>query len=376
MKKVYFVILLICLLSVISCSKKENYTIEIKNGVEIVSNNNIGSSPKLQLNLKLLTDINLDEMALPDSIPAIKSFSQTALDDDGNIYISDFRESVVYKVDKNGNYVTNFSRKGQGLGESIVIYDLKVIGDSVFVFGEAGKVSIYTKSGDFVRQSLLIDGKYRKQQIMNDGSRIVSYAHKVSVDWEKKETETESGIFVVSTDSLESYTQILKMNEKKDLTNYEYRMSEETRQCYFGGTYIYLEEMSTINYAIDIYDLNGKKVKTIKKQARKIAWSDEEKEKVSKMNKRNSNIKIVADYMKQILSMYVDKEKNLWIKPAIEGLGIGHNYFDIFNSEGVFMKRIKLSIPDNFVNLVFDKDKLIAIDPDNCKIKVFDYDFN
>jgi hypothetical protein len=79
--------------------------------------------------------------------------------------------------------------------------------------------------------------------------------------------------------------------------------------------------------------------------------------------------------MKQILMMYVDKNGNLWIKPAIEGLEFDHQYFDIFNSEGVFLKRIKFPLPDSFKWLSFEKNKLIARDSENCVVKVFDYEF-
>ncbi|MCG2760604.1 MAG: hypothetical protein L6407_05280 [Candidatus Delongbacteria bacterium] len=79
--------------------------------------------------------------------------------------------------------------------------------------------------------------------------------------------------------------------------------------------------------------------------------------------------------MKQILRMYIDKNGNLWIKPAIGGLEFDHQFFDIFNSKGVFLKRIKLPLPDTYNRLVFDKDKLIGIDREGCELKIFDYVF-
>ncbi|NOR45511.1 MAG: hypothetical protein GQ534_07985 [Candidatus Delongbacteria bacterium] len=375
MKKIRFIIFTICILILISCSQKKNYTVEVKDGVEIITNKNIESSPKLKLDLKLISDISLDSLVLPDSIPAMESFSMTALDNDGNIYISHFGKSIVYKLDENANYVTNFHRKGQGPGESIVINDIKTINDSVYVFGEYGKTAIYSKLGNFIRQVRLLDGKYRALQILISDDNIFCYSRNITYDMEEKIENTTLGVYLLGKNNLESYSKILEINSTVDLNNYRYLMNDEQRRFSFYNGQIYVEDLSFTNYAVDIYDLHGKKRRRIEKQTRKIACSDKFKDKIKKKNQRGSSVKFIADYMKQILWMYVDKNENLWIKPAIEGLEFDHQFFDIFNSEGIFLKRIKFPLPDSFKLLIFDKSKLIAIDRDNCIVKVFKYDF-
>jgi hypothetical protein len=375
MKKISFIIIIICLLVMVSCGQKKNYTIEVKDDVEIITNKNIESSPDLQLNLKLISEISLDKLVLPDSIPTIETFYMTTLDDDGNIYISDFRRSVIYKVDKAGNYLTNFHQKGQGPGESLIINDMKIIQDSVFVFEESGKTSVFTRSGNFVRQLRLLDSKYTNFQIIISDSNICSYSRNLTFDREEKKQNTTLGVYLLDKNNLENYSEILEINSTEDLNNYRYLMQNEQRRFSFYKGQIYIEDLSFTNYAVDIYDLYGKKIRRIEKQARRIACSDKFKDQIKKKNERKSSVKFIADYMKQILNMYVDKNGYLWIKPAVEGLEFDHQYFDIFNSEGVFLKRIKFPLPDSFKWLAFDKGKLIARDSENCVVKVFDYEF-
>jgi len=121
MKISHITILIIVTLILLSCSKEKNYTVEIKDGIEIIRNKNIESTPNLQLDLNLISDVLLDSLVLPDSISAINSFDNVVLDSEGNIYISNFINSIVYKLDTKGNYITNFHRKGQGPGESLII---------------------------------------------------------------------------------------------------------------------------------------------------------------------------------------------------------------------------------------------------------------
>lgn len=375
MKISHIINLIVIALVFIGCSKEKNYSVEIKDGVEIIKNKNVESAPNLQLDLKLISDISLDNLVLPDSIPAMESFYMTALDEEGNIYISNFKNCVIYKIDKDGHYISNFHRKGQGPGESDITHDVKVIGDSVFVFGDYGKTSIYTRSGKFIRQKRILEGKFSAMQIINTGENIFSFSRNIVADYEEKVSRIALGVYLLDSSDIEKHKQILEINAIADLNNYRYLMNDDQRQFAFFNDLTFVEDLSFTNYTVDVYDLTGAKIRRIEKQTRRIACPDEIKNKAKAMDERNSMIKVVADYMKQILRMYVDKNGNLWVCPAVEGLGFRHNYFDIFNSEGVFMKRIKLPLPEGFMWLAFDKGKLIVRDNKNCIVKVFDYEF-
>jgi hypothetical protein len=362
-------------LSLISCSKEKNYSVEIKDGVEIVKNKNVESNPNLQLDLKLISDIALDNLVLPDSIPAINSFDNAVLDDEGNIYISNFTNSILYKLDTKGKFVTNFHRKGQGPGESIFVDDIAVIKDSVYVVGESGKVSVYKKEGDFLKQLRLIEGKYEGLQIKYSNNKVICATRSTSYDLEEKMTYFVIGLFLLDSNNFENHSKILEIESFENLNSYKYLMSGIQRQSCFFKNQVFVEDLSFNDYAIDVYNLSGVKVKRIEKQTRRIPCSDKFKAEVKEQDEKAPWVKLVADHMKQILRMYVDKNGYLWIKPAIEGLEFDHQYYDIFNAEGIFLKRIKLPLSDSFEWLYFDKGKLIVRDPDNCVIKVFDYEF-
>jgi len=375
MKISHITILLIVTLTLLSCSKEKNYTVEIKDGIEIIRNKNIESTPNLQLDLNLISDISLDELVLPDSIPAINSFDNVVLDSEGNIYISNFTNSIVYKLDSKGNYITNFHRKGQGPGESLIADDIAVIKDSVYVVGENGKVAVYNKKGDFLKQLRLIEGKYEGLQIKFSDNKVICATRSANYDLEKEMTYFLIGLFLLDPNNFEKYSKILEIESSEDLNNYRYLMGGIQRQSCFFKDQVFVEDLSFDDYAIDIYNISGEKIKRIEKQTRRIPCSDKFKAEVKEQDEKAPWVKFVADYMKQILRMYVDKNGYLWIKPAIEGLEFDHQYYDIFNVEGIFLKRIKLPLNDSFEWLYFDKDKLIVRDPDNSVINIFDYKF-
>jgi hypothetical protein len=375
MKISHLISLIIVALVFLSCSKEKNYTVEIKDGVEIIKNKNVESTPNLQLDLNLISDVSLDNLVLPDSIPAINSFDNAVLDSEGNIYISYFTNSIVYKLDTKGNYVTNFHRKGQGPGESIIVDDIAVIKDSVYVVGEDGKVSIYNTKGDFLKQLRLFDGKYEGLQIKYSDNKVICATRSTNYDLEEKMTYFVIGLFLVDFNNSENYSKILEIESSEDINNYRYLMSGIQRQSCFFQDQVFVEDLSFNEYAIDVYNLTGKKIKRIEKQTRRIPCSDKFKAEVKELDEKSPWVKLVAYHMKQILRMYVDNNGYLWIKPAVEGLEFDHQYYDIFNAEGIFLKRIKLPLADSFEWLYFDKGKLIVRDPDNCVIKVFDYEF-
>jgi len=375
MKISHIINLIIIALVFIGCSKEKNYSVEIKDGVEIIKNKNIEASPELKLNLKLISDVALDKLELPDSVTAIGQFSNSSLDDEDNIYISNFRNAIIYKIDKNGKYLTNFHKKGQGPGESLILDDIDVIGNYVYAVGEYGRVAVYDKFGNFVKQIRLIEGKYNGLQVLNSGDDIVCATRSSKYVPEENKSEISIGLFLLDKNNLENYSKLLESNSTADLNNYRYLMNEDQRRSSFFNGKVFFEDFSFDIYAVDVYDLNGKKVRRIEKQSRKIACSDKFKADVKEKGLKNPNVKLVADYMKQILWLYSDKYGNLWVKPAVEGLEFDHQIYDIFNSEGVFMKRINLPLPDKYNRLIFDKNKLIGIDREGSELKVFDYEF-
>jgi hypothetical protein len=370
----HIIILIFIALVFWGCSRDKNYSVVIKDGVEIIKNTNIEASPELKLDLKVISEISLDKLVLPDSVSAIGQFNNSSLDHEGNIYISNFRSAIVYKIDKSGKYLTNFHKKGQGPGESIILDDIDVVDNNVYVVGEQGKVAVYDISGNFIKQLRLIEGKYDGLQMLNSGNDIVCATRSSKYIPEENINDISIGLFLLDKNNLENYTKILENKSFSDLNNYRYLMNEEQRRSCFFNNKIYIEDLSFDVYAVDAYDLNGKKVKRIEKQTRRIACSDKFKADVKEKDLKNSHVKLIADYMKQILWMNSDKYDNLWVKPAVEGLEFDHQTYDIFNSEGIFLKRINLPLPGNY-RLIFDEDKLIGIDREGSILKVFDYEF-
>ncbi len=369
-------LLTLCLFALTGCVKKEKaYTVEVRNGVEIVRNRNIESAPDLKLDLKLITKISLDKLALPEGVPALNSFNKAVADYDGNIYISNQENATVFKFDPSGNYLKFFHRQGQGPGESRFIDDILIIESKVYVVGENGKVSVHKTNGDFVIQNRLFGARYMINKLTYSDGRIFCRTAERSYDFERNKTNYTSVLYLLDNDNIENYTEIMRFEAAEDLTNYRYLMGNDHRQTVFGASNVYVEDLSFTNYAVDVYDISEKKIRRIEKQTRRIECSDDFKSEVQKIDELVPQVKFIADYMKQILGLHTDKNGNLWVKPAIEGMGVDHQHFDIFNNQGIFLKRIELPIPDSFKMLFFDKNKLIVTDRENLIVKVFEYEF-
>ncbi|WP_106829414.1 6-bladed beta-propeller [Parabacteroides pacaensis] len=63
----------------------------------------------------------------------IRDIDMLQVDDNGNLYIRDSEKNGIYKFDKNGQFITQISRKGQGPGEYSRIYDFDIVDNKIVI---------------------------------------------------------------------------------------------------------------------------------------------------------------------------------------------------------------------------------------------------
>jgi hypothetical protein len=80
-------------------------------------------------------------------------FIRFAVDDDGNVYVLDWREKTVRKYDRSGKYLVSFGGSGQGPGELSLPEEIGYLPDGhLIVFeAESQKYTCFTKEGNVAR---------------------------------------------------------------------------------------------------------------------------------------------------------------------------------------------------------------------------------
>lgn len=80
-------------------------------------------------------------------------FIRFAVDDDGNVYVLDWREKTVRKYDRSGKFLVSFGGPGQGPGEFSFPEDIGYLPDGhLMVFeAESQKYTCFTKEGNVAR---------------------------------------------------------------------------------------------------------------------------------------------------------------------------------------------------------------------------------
>ncbi len=133
--------------------KHTDFQIAEENGIPVIMNPDhpvpLPDSPK---------DIVFTEEFLIGSLEGdpntiFGEFISFTVDDEGNVYVLDWREKTVRKFDRNGKFMLSFGGSGQGPGEFSDPQEIRYLPDGhLMVFeGESQRYSCFTKEGKVVR---------------------------------------------------------------------------------------------------------------------------------------------------------------------------------------------------------------------------------
>lgn len=148
-------VILICLLSLafISCKEHESKwrgTIEEQSGVTIVKN---PKDPVYKEEVfRLEEELCLGEAQGPEEY-MFSQLRDIAVDENGNIYLLDYKESHVKVFDKNGQYLNTIGKEGKGPGEldSPMSISINQEREEILVLEAARRMSFFSLKGKFLR---------------------------------------------------------------------------------------------------------------------------------------------------------------------------------------------------------------------------------
>lgn len=346
--------LVLCLLCVHGCTKKDSreaYPVKIETikGVEQVSNPGFPRDGVRELTLEEALSIGKDD----DDNYLIARPGAIALDGDGNIYMLDLKLKHVKVFDKNGVFLRAISRKGQGPGEvlspsdakwdeknkRLEILDWKNLKISRFHVDGTFDKDVRIKE-DFPAQFFLIpNGEY---QVLNpDIDEKNNQVFRIDRVSHEGDVLLRSGNFLLSAHRVRQAGAV-QMAANTPFDPEGYLDCDSLGNIYYGFA---------DKYVIDVYDSGFQKIRVIKKESPgQVEILESEKEEFIGFLKKQGvykNFLLIREFPRYYAvfnDLWLDEAGRLIVRlPANDG----KIYFDVFDSEGIYVEKWIIDHPFN-----------------------------
>ena len=285
------------------------------------------------------------------------------VDEDGNIYALDFRETKVKVFDSHGVYIRTIGQRGQGPGEFVSAYVLSVTPQKhLFVTDVAGRrISIFELSGEFIRaistaETLVLFPTLDSKECIYD--LIPGRGENTGYELRKYSQDLKNQRILMTSPS------VLTPQKKQRLFPAMIRFDLGPDDSLIYG---YSEE-----YLIKICDSEGKILRHITKEYDPVPISHEEREEVEKRSPAEGYRYDIPQYHSAYRLILVDDKGWIFVG-TFERDEKGYIY-DIFTPEGKYFAKVDLAFPP----VVMKKNKLYSIESDEEGyniIKRYEYSF-
>lgn len=315
------------------------------------------------------------------------------VDDQGNIYATDWESKQIKKFGPDGQHILTFGRAGQGPGEFQNPGGVRFAKDGALYISEnfGNKIMFFDEKGVYLRQSTLpadiFDiwitpaGTYLgTQQIAPQyvGQGPVETFIKIFDGSFKPIVELHRETFSFPDRSLSPAGSMAKItNEFLSRPTALAVMGEEGR-IYFGRSDA---------YSIDVLGPDGKRIMTISRAAESLPYKKADidfflKEDAEKMASILKSESLTKEYTRLIRfpknkplfrALVPMEEGHLAVVVDIEGLAA--SWLDLFDRSGGFLGRVRASVP--LLNLMFKNGKAYALHKDESdflSIKRYNYE--
>jgi hypothetical protein len=330
-------------------------------GVKIIQNKKKPFPPRgVPTKLMLELELVIGESEDPDI--AFSQLTSFVVDDDGTIYAVDFKEQKIKVFDDTGQFVFAFGEKGQGPGELQMPAGVFLAPDDRLAVNDAQarKIVYFTKKGKYIEHE--------------------SYATRMQLTTLNMDSQ---GNFIgreLKLEGQEMFFEIVKMDSKMN-SQFSLDKIGFSVPVPGSGNKINLMDMISIyqvdsagniyygrnrDYEINVYNPEGKQVKSIRKdyQAQKITEEDKEQilgrmDSVASMSPVNLREMFTFPKMFPPFQTFtLDEEDRVVVRTWEKGEGEDEFVHDIFDSEGRFIARFTSKIAVS----VWKNGKAFAID--------------
>jgi len=351
MKKISTLLVIFLL---ISCNLKEQKVERIyENGIEIIINQINpykikGKLSNFTLKKEFSIDTEKDEIAKTGLVD-IENFD---IDSEGNIYLLTGKggKNLIYKFNKNGNFLFSFCKKGEGPGElmhplstsfftdfkdRIIIRDIRI-----------NKFCFFNKNGKLIDEIKCSPNFTFIFPLPNDKFLILKRIWNHNADYHIQD------YYSLSDKGLK---EIIKLNERKIPNPLKGKMIKGiyyTYPCAISDKYIFIGNQEK-GYEISVYDFNGNLIRKIRKKYKKVPISDGYKKNFESLPDFIRKKIQFSKYMPPFHSFFTDNDGRLFVMTYEKGGKSNKYFYDIFNSNGIFICRKSL-------NIFFDRSHIYA----------------
>ena len=365
MKK--FILLVIVLTMLIACNNKSTtYTVENKDGVEVIKNDNVPADPNYKVDMRLAVDLNFDEISQQDTANVVQ-LNNIELDQYGNMYILDARRSKIHKFDKDGNRLVTFGERGPGPGEFIGAGFFVVWHDTVYVPSRQQlKILKFDTNGKYITDKRYANAKDFPSSFWKTRNFVTGISFTPLPSEGNAVFKRNLNLFNDQFDKLRSYRE-----DRVDFQNPVFDLNFVGNPCVAvsSDSLVYLPRYSENDYIIDVFDFEGNKKQVIRKKYRRIAFTENELRRFQVFLDRN-NLTAKGKFKNSIGLISMDKYDRLWVQAA-QHESEKRRLYDVFE-KGIYINTVE--IPADSTDIVdFVENKLVAFDAVNNKMKYYDY---
>ncbi|MFO7809839.1 MAG: 6-bladed beta-propeller [Candidatus Delongbacteria bacterium] len=385
MKK-YIILAMLAALFLAGCGKSESSERSAekkKDEINVIKNSSTPSDPDLQVIPEILFTIRPESEEGTENFERLQHVSVAA---DGSFFVIDQGSYTIKKFSKEGRLLESFGGQGNGPGEFTMLNTgMAVLNDNIFVPDPATmSVQVFGLNGDFIRKINMTE-KGSSMIVMPEAfSDENILALNTSVAQREGKIFLKTRLSVFDRD-LDPKADLWESEEEFDPQDIARMMSMGNDYPAFtaSGTKIYVSEPGVDRYQITEYDVTGKILSKIKMPYRKVRYTQDEKDQITKTTKSYvdasakefmDNYSFDEKFKKAVVQMYCDHKKRLWVERAYESTegqnfrkidvfknGIYQNTFDLKDSAG---KEIKGSIK-------LSGGRLFALDFENNELSVY-----
>lgn len=348
MKTLQMILPLVILLCFSSACQQQTDEVEriMEDGAEVIVNHLEpykvkGEPTTLQIEEELIIDLEKDDIAEL----GIGDVNSLEVDSEGCIYFLASRtsESIIFKFDSFGKFVTSFGKRGQGPGEitNPAFFCISKNDEIIITDYAKRKIVLFSKDGELLNEKPL-PLRLRAVYPLENGNFI---GLKQSIDQEGFEPSLQS--FLCLYDS--EFTEIKELDRQRP---FNYMTSDKIDSIpHIFHWEVHDGKIYTGNgkrgYEILVYDLDGKLLSKVRKKYNPVELLEEYKRHfLSQFSEYKEFEKRIffSSEMPPYCEFFIDNIGRTYVISYEKDKDTGEHMCDIFNREGIFFMKKNLKI--------------------------------
>lgn len=309
--------------------------------------------------IRFVPELTIDDTSMPEDT-FFEGVSSIVCDNDGNIYICDYKANNIKKFNASGKHLKTIGRKGQGPGEFNMPLEIAVTDDRLIVWDMGNRrLCTLTAVGEFIKSVQIFRGEGRPQKMRPlPNGNIVIELEKIYFGEQDKPQDCLIEIYSPDLEKIKTlYTQQVWRNKfmriESMFTNIIQPFSPLV--CWDVSPEGKIVIGYPREYKIDLYDSEGGKISSFSHSYEPVKVTDKDKESffsgityssggtttqtVPEPIVKNTEFPKLKPAFKQIL---VDSEGNILVWTYRKNREEESRYFDAFSPDGNFIGNVQI----------------------------------